>query len=1231
MDRTSEKFINCLKRPSIARTDEDCACILKHLRGMQAMSGLGGEVIKAMCKTARYEVHESNHLLYLQNDYATCWYILLSGSVFIDCNMYLPGSSFGKQPLWLDGRRGSECLILEHSEMIVIDYPDSRLMKPNSRHSYEAMDLEMMLALENGEVKVGGPIPDEKIPQELDQVKQLLLKSSYGESDTSRRPQSGPDFDLDLSGLVESIVDSDDDETTSQSSGESMMVRDVVRDCLEKDTSERTENDIEALMDFLQHLPAFSSMTTNVRRELCAVMLFAVVEHANVVVLNDGDQLDSWCVILNGSVEVLVPGEETVTLHLGQSFGVQPTLDQYYHKGVMKTRVDDCQFVCIPQTEYHRILSQGEANIHEVVENGEVVMVTEYRSLDGGNRDGHVVIKAKPKLLVDHLVEDHSIVDPTYVEDFLLTYRTFFNEPSNICSQLLDWFDFPELKDKVTRVMLLWVINHFNSDFEDSPSMEKHLERFEKGLEKHSMIGQLRLLHIACSSKARLRKVTLVHHAKDSSLNFSITGGKDRGFGIFIAKVKKGSKIDQAGLRKGDQILEVNGQNFENMTLAKAKDILKSQTNLTISVKHNIAVFKELLNSPLKRSSHVKTKKGEVQRSSSDSCDKRQGFSHRTNDPLYFSDYSGKKLGNTFGSNMYATTRIKKTFLKFTTLPRSPKGEKDVKALYGISYDDSTLMNAKKHALGNGTLRAYSSSENIADEEIDSVQPDQVIRIYKADHTSKYFVIYQDTTVREVLNMAVDAFSLAESADNFSLSEISVNEGDLIKQKRLPDLMCDLVNKASLNGRYYLKDFNSTDVTLLPEEAIQELGKELRHTIADLDATEVARQVTLRDFQIFQKIESSQYIYELWKFEEKLRNTLTNFTKITDEERFWVITEICKEQNVIKRVKIIKQFIRIAKRCKDCRNFNSMFEIVSGLDHSAVQRMKGTWEKVPSKYTKIFDDIKDLMDPSRNMSKYRTLLSREQRYPPVIPFFPIVLKDLSFLHFGNKSIVDGLINFEKLRSISKEVRNTTKLSLVSYVSDMMFDRAVTDTPGPTVIQALTGGLQNKNRRSRRDNGFRNPRKMHEEVLMSRRVKKYLTNLEIITNEDELRVLSLICEPPAGSGLSAQIKKKLTPPSSPSESREDKEDIISQSSSVSSPASPLPPSSPGAVNINDIDVFPEVSSRPFEEQKHTLKRDDTLTREISIPKTPSPSTPEKEISSPRLFFAAGKGDGKISAV
>ena len=49
--------------------------------------------------------------------------------------------------------------------------------------------------------------------------------------------------------------------------------------------------------------------------------------------------------ILNGSVEVVVPGEEPLTLHLGDSFGVEPTLKKMRHRGVMKTRVDDCQVI----------------------------------------------------------------------------------------------------------------------------------------------------------------------------------------------------------------------------------------------------------------------------------------------------------------------------------------------------------------------------------------------------------------------------------------------------------------------------------------------------------------------------------------------------------------------------------------------------------------------------------------------------------------------------------------------------------------------------------------------------------------------------------------------------------------------------------------------------------------------------------------------------------------------
>ena len=72
----------------------------------------------------------------------------------------------------------------------------------------------------------------------------------------------------------------------------------------------------------------------------------------------------------------------------------------------------------------------------------------------------------------------------------------------------------------------------------------------------------------------------------------------------------------------------------------------------------------------------------------------------------------------------------------------------------------------------------------------------------------------------------------------------------------------------------------------------------------------------------------------------------------------------------------------------------------SGLNLSPVSRLRGTWEKLPSKYDKLFRDLQDIFDPSRNMAKYRNILSSQSVQPPIIPLFPVVKKDLTFLHEG---------------------------------------------------------------------------------------------------------------------------------------------------------------------------------------------------------------------------------------
>ena len=90
-------------------------------------------------------------------------------------------------------------------------------------------------------------------------------------------------------------------------------------------------------------------------------------------------------VIINGHVEITDSSSSSAAreLHLGDSFGITPTMEKLYHAGVMRTKCDDCQFVCVTQNDYYRILSQGAESQrrHTDEATGEVVLVTEQRKV----------------------------------------------------------------------------------------------------------------------------------------------------------------------------------------------------------------------------------------------------------------------------------------------------------------------------------------------------------------------------------------------------------------------------------------------------------------------------------------------------------------------------------------------------------------------------------------------------------------------------------------------------------------------------------------------------------------------------------------------------------------------------------------------------------------------------------------------------------------------------------
>lgn len=80
----------------------------------------------------------------------------------------------------------------------------------------------------------------------------------------------------------------------------------------------------EQLLEFMHQLPAFANMTMSVRRELCAVMVFAVVERAGTIVLNDGEEVCKSiyiCVSLSGnqSISSLLYSSEFLFFNLSSS------------------------------------------------------------------------------------------------------------------------------------------------------------------------------------------------------------------------------------------------------------------------------------------------------------------------------------------------------------------------------------------------------------------------------------------------------------------------------------------------------------------------------------------------------------------------------------------------------------------------------------------------------------------------------------------------------------------------------------------------------------------------------------------------------------------------------------------------------------------------------------------------------------------------------------------------
>lgn len=103
---------------------------------------------------------------------------------------------------------------------------------------------------------------------------------------------------------------------------------------------------------------------------------------------------------------------------------------------------------------------------------------------------------------------------------------------------------------------------------------------------------QLKMLNFTIQTRSKPRTVILSRPNRDEPLQFSIVGGSDRNTAIFISQVEKASKAAKIGLKRADQILQINGQKVSLLLNDKVMELLRSATHLSMTVQTNLSSFK---------------------------------------------------------------------------------------------------------------------------------------------------------------------------------------------------------------------------------------------------------------------------------------------------------------------------------------------------------------------------------------------------------------------------------------------------------------------------------------------------------------------------------------------------------------------------------------------------------------------------------------------------------------
>ncbi|KAL6707881.1 Ras guanine nucleotide exchange factor bud5 [Coniothyrium glycines] len=282
-----------------------------------------------------------------------------------------------------------------------------------------------------------------------------------------------------------------------------------------------------------------------------------------------------------------------------------------------------------------------------------------------------------------------------------------------------------------------------------------------------------------------------------------------------------------------------------------------------------------------------------------------------------------------------------------------------------------------------------------------------------------------------ILAFATDKLRLCMPAAGKRLAELTSKVTEVRDGALVPRLVSSIGKTGVSNTTFTPADSNipSSNITRSQLNMLRASkdGKS-QCSILDFDPLELARQFTIIESKLFCAIQPEELLALEWtkKADSKAHNVKAMSTLSTDLANL-VADTILQLEDAKKRAVMIKQWVKIAAKCLELNNYDSLMAIICSLNSSMVNRLKRTWEFVSAKTKTRLDGLKAVTDVGRNYAVLRQRL--HNHVAPCIPFVGIYLTDLTFIDVGNgktrqlpgESEADSVsvINFDKHMKTAK--------------------------------------------------------------------------------------------------------------------------------------------------------------------------------------------------------------------